>query len=196
LADVESRLGVTNAQLIVAHRDLDDSKTLLSDAQQQLLEIQNRLAIEQQEHLVTKQHLRIAQQALSDFQDTVSAAQQFNHEVNNLRRDRDRALHALNFARDSLDPSSLPFDLAASDFDFSVESFAHGVASRLTNRHHRAEEERDEYLTANKEYAKELRALRAEHIDSLRRIQDLKAENLQLRADLASSKRPSSVRDP
>ena len=60
LADVESRLGVTNAQLIVAHRDLDDSKTLLSDAQQQLLEIQNRFAIEQQEHLVTKRHLLIA----------------------------------------------------------------------------------------------------------------------------------------
>ncbi len=131
-----------------------------------------------------------------DFQETVSSAQQLKLEVDNLRRDRDRALHALNFARDSLDPSSPAFDLAASDFEFSVENFFLGVASRLTNRHHRAEEERDDYLAANKEYAKELRALRAEHVDSLRRIQNLKAENLQLRAGPASSKHPSSVRDP
>ncbi len=87
------------------------------------------------------------------------------------------------------------FDPTTSDFDFSVESFVHGVASRLSNQHHRAEEERDDYLATNKEYAKELRALRAEHVDSLRRIQSLKAENQQLRADLASSKHPSSVRD-
>jgi hypothetical protein len=63
LADAESQLGATNSQLIVARRDLDASKILLSDAQkqlllsdaqQQLLEIQNRFVIEQQEHLVTK----------------------------------------------------------------------------------------------------------------------------------------------
>ncbi len=85
--------------------------------------------------------------------------------------------------------------MTASDFDFSIESFVHGVASRLSNWHHRAEEERDDYLAANKEYAKELCALRAEHVDSLRRIQTLKAENLLLRAGLASSKHPSSVSD-
>ncbi len=196
LADAESQLGVTNSQLSVARRDLEASKILLSDTQQTLLDIQNRFVIEQQEHLVTKRHLLIAQQALLDFQETVSSAQQFKLEVENLRRDRDRALHALNFARDSLDPSSPTFYLTASDFDFSVESFVHSVASRLSNRHHRAEEEHDDYLAANKEYAKDLRALRAEHVDSLRHIQTLKAENLQLRAGLASSKHPSSVSDP
>ena len=81
---MESRLGVTNAQLIVAHRDLDDSKTLLSDAQRQLLEIQNRLSTEQQEHLVTKQHLLIAQQALSDFQDTQTLFLQLNNSITKL----------------------------------------------------------------------------------------------------------------
>ncbi len=144
---------------------------------------------------MTKRHSLIAQQALLDFQETVSSAQQLKIRVDNLRCDRDRALHALNFARDSLDPSP-PFDLAASDFDFSVESFVHGVASRLTTRNLRAEEERDEYSAANKEYAKELRALRAEHDNFSKCIKALKAENLQLSADLASSKRPSSVRDP
>jgi hypothetical protein len=131
------------------------------------------------------------------LQDIVSSAQQSKLEVEYLRRDRDRALHALNFARDSLDPSFPTFDLTTSDFDFSVESFAQGVASRLSNRHHRAEEERDDYLAANKEYAMELRALRAEHVDSesLWCIQSLKAGNQRLRADLASSKHPSSVND-
>ncbi len=195
LADAESQLGVTNSQLSVARRDPEASKILLADTQQALLEIQNRFAIEQQEHLETKRHSLRAQQALLDFQETVSSAQQFKLEVEYLRRDRDRALHALNFARDSLDPSSPTFDLTVSDFDFSVESFVHGVAPRLSSRHHRAEEERDDYLAANKEYAKELRALRAEHVESLRRIQTLKAENLRLRAGLASSKQSSSVSD-
>ncbi len=87
LADAESRLGVTNSQLSVARRDLEASKILLSDTQQALLEIQNRFAIEQQEHLVTKRHSLIAQQALSDFQDIVSSAHQFKLEVEYLRRD-------------------------------------------------------------------------------------------------------------
>jgi hypothetical protein len=97
LADAESQLRVTNTQLSVARSDLEASKILLSDhTQQALLEIQNRFAIKQQEHLVTKQHSLIAQHAFSDFQDIVSSAQQFKLEVEYLRRDRDRALHALN----------------------------------------------------------------------------------------------------
>ncbi len=110
LADAESQLGVTNTQLSVARRDLEAPKILLSEAQQALLEIEDRFAIDNQEHLVTKRHLLIAQQTLSDLQDTASAAQQLSFEVEHLRRDRDRALNALNFARDSLDPSFPAFD--------------------------------------------------------------------------------------
>jgi hypothetical protein len=48
-------------------------------------------------------------------------------------------------------------------------------------------EERDEYLAANKEYAKDLHALRSEQIDSLQHIHSLTAQNQQLlTAELAS----------
>jgi hypothetical protein len=51
LADVESRLGVTNTQLSVASRDLAASKILLSETQQALSNIEDSFAIEKQEHL-------------------------------------------------------------------------------------------------------------------------------------------------
>jgi hypothetical protein len=61
---------------------------------------------------VTKRHLFITEQALLDLQDIASATQQFKLEAESLRCNRDRALHALNFARDSLD-QSFPTDSTA-----------------------------------------------------------------------------------
>ncbi len=110
-----------------------------------------------------------------------------------LRNDRDNALQALKSVRDSLDPSFPTFSLDSEDFFASVGTFASLVSSRLPSQHLRAVEERDEYGIANKEYAEELRALRAEHFVSVRQVLSLTAKNLQLRAELHSVRPSPSV---
>jgi hypothetical protein len=86
------------------------------------------LRLKKKEHLATKRCLLIAQQALSDLQDTVSVAQQLKPKAEYLRRDQDRAQHALHFARDSM--------------DFSVQSFC-SISSRLPTKNHRALKKHD-----------------------------------------------------
>jgi hypothetical protein len=81
------------------------------------------------------------------------------------------ALSALNSLRQQLNPAYPVFDLSSSDFDSAVQRFASDIHSQLPAQHHRAVEELESCIAANHEYAKDLRALRA--------------ENLQLRARLA-----------
>jgi hypothetical protein len=90
-------------------------------------------------------------------------------QVASLRNDRDNVLLALNSVRDSLDPSFPTFSLDSDDFLASVGTFTSTVSLRLPNQHLRAVEERDEYCIANKEYAQELRTLRAKHFASVSR---------------------------
>ena len=116
-------------------------------------------------------------------------AQQF--QISSLRNDRDNVLRALNSARDLLNPTFPVFSLDSEDLLSSVESFASTVPSRLVDQHLRAAEERDEFRAANKVYAEELRAVRAEHFACLRQLACLRAEYLQLRTDV-DSLRPSS----
>jgi hypothetical protein len=66
------------------------------------------------------------------------------------------------------------------------------MRSGLTDQHLRAVEERDGYRVANKQYADELRALRAEHFACVRQLACVTAENLQLRAEIDSLRPPAS----
>jgi hypothetical protein len=108
-----------------------------------------------------------------------------------LRDDRDHVLRALNLTRDLLNPAFPVFSLDSGDLLSSVESFASTVPSRLVDQHLRAVEERDDFRAANKDYAEELRAVRAVHFACLRQLACLRTENLQLRAEV-DSLRPSS----
>ncbi len=120
--------------------------------------------------------------------DTLSAQQS---QISSLLNDRDNVMRALNLARELLNPAFPVFSLDSEDLLSSVESFASTVPSRLADQHLRAVEERDDFRAANKDYAEELRALRAEHFACVRQLACLTAENLQLRAEI-DSLRPSS----
>ncbi len=89
-----------------------------------------------------------------------------------MRNDRDNVLRAPNFARDLLNPTFPVFPLDPED------------------QHLRAAEERDDFRAANKDYAEDFRAVRPEHFACLRQLACLRAENLQLRAEV-DSLRPS-----
>jgi hypothetical protein len=138
----------------------------------------------------TKILLTDTQVTLLESLDDLSAQRS---QVVSLRNDRDNVLRALNSARDLLDPTFPAFSLDSEDLLSSVESFASSVASRLPDQHLRAVEERDEFRAANKEYADELRALRAEHFACVGQIACLTAENLQLRAEIDSLWPPASA---
>jgi hypothetical protein len=161
LAVAEHRLGVSNAQLSDACRDLADTKTLLNDTQITLLGTLDGLLSQQSQ-------------------------------ISSLRNDRDNVLRALNSTRDLLNPTFPAFSLDSGDLLSSVESFASSVPARLTDLHLRAVEERDDYLVANKQYADELRALRAEHFACVRQLACVTAENLQLRAEIDSLRPPAN----
>jgi hypothetical protein len=120
--------------------------------------------------------------------DDLSAQQS---QISSLRNDRDNVLRALNLTRDLLNPKFPAFSLDSEDLLSSVESFASSVPSRLVDQYLRAVEERDDFRAANKDYADELRALRAEHFACVRQLACLTAENLQLLAEI-DSLRPSS----
>jgi hypothetical protein len=113
-------------------------------------------------------------------------------QISSLRNDRDNGFRALNLARDLLNPTFPAFSLDFKDLLSSVESFASSVPSRLVDQHIQAVEERDDFRAANKDYADELRALRAEHFACVRQLSCLTAENLQLQAEIDSLLPPSS----
>jgi hypothetical protein len=95
LADAEFWLGVSNAQLSDARRELANTKTLLTDTQITLLASLNDLS-----------------------------AQQSQISSESLRNDQDNILLALNSARDLLNPTFPAFSLDSKDLLSSVESFA------------------------------------------------------------------------
>ncbi len=132
--------------MAVAEHRLGVSHAQLSDACQELVDAKILLNDTQLTLLGTLDDL-LAQQS----------------QISSLRNDRDNVLRALNLTRDLLNPSFPAFSLDSGDLLPSVESFASSVPARFTDQHLRAVEERDDYRLANKEYADELRALRAEH---------------------------------
>ena len=160
LADAERRLKISDEQLSVVRRELDDVKAQLNDTQITLLGNLDELSAQQSQ-------------------------------ISSLQNDRDHVLRALNSARDLLNPAFPVFSLDSGDLLSSVESFASSVPPRLVDQHLRAAEERDEFRAANKDYAEELRAVRAEHFACVRQLACLRADNLQLRAEV-DSLRPSS----
>ena len=162
LADAERRLKISDEQLSVVRRELDDVKAQLNDTQITLLGNLDELS---------------AQQSQISF----------------LQNDRDHVLRALNLTRDLLNPAFPVFSLDSGDLLSSVESFASSVPPRLVDQHLRAAEERDEFRAANKVYAEELRAVRAEHFVCLRQLACLRAENLRLQAELDSLRSSPSV---
>ncbi len=158
---------MTERRLKVSDEQLSDVRRELDDAKAQLTDTQITL--------------------LGNLDD-LSAQQS---QISSLRNDRDNVLRALNLTRDLLNPTLPAFSLDSEDLLSSVKSFASTVPPRLVDQHLRAVEERDDFRAANKDYAEELRALRAEHFDCVRQLACLTAENLQLRAKV-DSLRPSS----
>ncbi len=162
----------------------------LADAEFRLGVSNAQLSDARRELTDTKILLTDTQVTLLGSLDDLSAQQ---YQIASLRNDRDNVLRALNSARDLLDPTFPAFSLDSEDLHSSVESFASSVTSCLTDQHLRAVEERDDYRAANKEYADELRALRAEHFAFVRQIACLTAESLQLRAEIDSLRPPASA---
>ena len=173
-AEKRASAAILKINLAVAEHRLGVSNLQLSDACQELAD--------------TKTLLNDTQITLLGSLDSLSAQQS---QVSSLRNDRDHVLRALNLTRDLLNPTFPAFSLDSGDLLSSVESFASTVPPRLVDQHLRAAEERDEFRAANKDYAEELRAVRAEHFACLRQLACLRAENLQLRAEV-DSLRPSS----
>jgi hypothetical protein len=173
-AEKRASAAILKINLAVAEHRLGVSNAHLSDACQELAD--------------TKTLLDDTQITLFGSLDTLSAQQS---QISFLRNNRDHVLRALNLARDLLNPTFPAFSLDSGDLLSSVESFASTVPPRLVDQHLRAVEERDDFRAANKDYAEELRAVRAEHFACLRQLACLRAENLQLRAEV-DSLRPSS----
>ncbi len=169
---------LTKQQLKSVSKELDDTKLQLSasekllvESQQATFDIKQELESAKIDLRRTKFHCAISQTALSDLQHIATEAwKEADAAVQNGRVNL-HALSALNSLRQQLNPAYPAFDLSSSDFDSAVQSFASEIHSQLPAQHHRAVEELESCIAANHEYAKDLRAFRA--------------ENLQLRARLA-----------
>ncbi len=178
LADVESRLGVSTQQLSGVRKELTNSKTLLSDTQLALSTIQEESAIKKQKHLVAhwqlhdSLHLLITQRALSDWHSVPLNAN--SAEAEYLRNDRVNILHALNTVSETMDQLFPAFDPVRTD-SFLPSNHSLRLFSRayMPTQHIRAVEEHDKYISANKEYAEDLRTLCSEHLASFQRIRSL-----------------------
>ncbi len=161
-----------------------------------LADAERRLGVSNEQLSDVRRELADAKTQLTDTQitllgtlDDLSTQQS---QISSLRNDRDNVLRALNLTRELLNPTFPAFSLDAGDLLPSVESFASSVPARLTDQHLRAVEERDDYCAANKHYADELRALRAEHFACVQQLACVTVENLQLRAEIESLRPPAS----
>jgi chromosome segregation ATPase len=162
----------------------------LADAERRLKVSNEQLSDVRRELDDAKTQLTDTQITLLGTLDDLSAQQS---QISSLRNDRDNVPRALNLTRDLLNPTFPAFSLDTGDLLPSVESFASSVPARLTDQHLRAAEKRDDFRDANKEYADEIRALRAEHFACVRQLTCLTAENLQLRAEIDSLRPPASA---
>jgi hypothetical protein len=175
-AEKRASAAVREINLAVAEHRLGVSNVQLSNVCQELAD--------------TKTLLNDTQVSFNDTQITLLGALD---SLSALRDDRDHVLRALNLTRDLLNPAFPVFSLDSGDLLSSVESFASTVPPRLIDQHLRAVEERDEFRAANKDYAEELRAVRAEHFACTRQLACLRAENLRLQAELDSLRSSPSV---
>ena len=169
---------LTKIQLESVSKELEDTKLQLSasekllvDSQQTTFDVKQELETAKLDLRRSEFHCAISQTALSDLQHIATEARNEADAAVQNERANLHALSALNSLRQQLNPAYPVFDLSSRDFDSAVQRFASDIHSQLPAQHHRAVEELESCIAANHEYAKDLRALRA--------------ENLQLRARLA-----------
>ena len=124
--------------------------------------VTNQLAVADKNQSRSNLHLALTQQLLSDSQ----IAKDAEKEANRYRCERCTkvlCVEALNILHDTLAPHFPALDPASPDLLTTVQQLAAEVQSRCPPDYCYVRDLRDDYHTANTEYAKDLRELRAEN---------------------------------
>jgi hypothetical protein len=119
-------------------------------------------SIIQHQHSRTAIQLSNTQRALWDLQEFAVNTQKIMDEASTLRVERDQILQELIFVRQTLDPTSADFNSSSVHFSSSAQAFNSVIHSRMPAQHLHGVDKRDEYIVANKEYAKHLCSVTAE----------------------------------
>ena len=125
--------------------------------------VTNQLAVADKNQARSNLHLALTQQLLSDSQKIAKDAEAEADRYRCERCTKVLCVEALNILHDTIAPHSPALDPASPDFLTTVQQFAAEVQSRCPPNYCYVRDLCDDYHTANTEYAKDLRELRAEN---------------------------------
>jgi hypothetical protein len=163
LATVSRELEDTKLQLLASEKLLVESQQATYDVRQELESA--KLDIRRAEF-----HCAISQTALSDLQHIATEAKKEADAAVQNGCANLHVLSVLNSLRQQLNSAFPTFDPSSSDFDSAVQRFASEIHSQLPAQRLRTAEELESCIAANHEYAKDLRALRAENLQLKERL--------------------------
>ena len=123
----------------------------------------NQLAIADKNQSRSNLHLALTQQLLSDSQKIARDAEEEADRYRCERCTKVLCVEALNILHDTIAPHSPALDPTSPDFLTTVQQFGAEVQSRCPPNYCYVRDLCDDYHTANTEYAKDLRELRAEN---------------------------------
>jgi hypothetical protein len=149
---------------------LSASEKLLVESQQATFDVKQELETAKLDLRRSEFHCAISQTSLSDLQHIATEARKEADAAVQNERANLHALSALNSLQQQLNPAYPVFDLSSSDFDSAVQRFASEIHSQLPAQRLRTAEELESCIAANHEYAKDLRALRAENLQLKERL--------------------------